>query len=156
MVVAIGSDHLGYRLKGAIIKHVVGRGAKARDFGADSESSVDYVPFAEAVAVAVASGECVFGILVCGTGVGMSIAANKVRGIRAALCADAYTARMSRRHNDANVLVIGAEVVGEGLALEVVDCWLGEAFEGGRHQRRVDLISALEGRQTHGKPMANP
>ena len=144
MTIAIGSDHLGYGLKDSIIRRLRERGDEPRDFGADSESSVDYVRFAAAVAGAVSAGEFDRGILVCGTGVGMSIVANKVRGARAALCADEYTARMSRRHNDANVLALGARVVGEELALGIVDAWLGEAFEGGRHQKRVDLIAEAE------------
>jgi ribose 5-phosphate isomerase B len=131
-------------MKNAIADHLRARGVEPRDYGARSEQSVDYVRFAEAVARSVASGECELGILVCGTGIGMSVAANKIRGVRAALCTDAYMAQMSREHNDANVLALGARVVGIGLARDIVDRWLEARFLGGKHEARVSLVSLLE------------
>jgi ribose 5-phosphate isomerase RpiB len=210
-MIAIGSDHAGFRLKGLIIKHLEARALACRDFGAFGEDGADYVPIGVAVARAVAAcaaqgdgggdgavgvsqdsvsqggsaqaiggggnagasaqaigagggdssrgaaqggsaqsgagqgdGRCERGILICGTGIGMSITANKVAGIRAALCGDAYSAELSRRHNDANILVLGARVTGEGLAISIVDAWLGAPFDGGRHLARVNLIAGLE------------
>ena len=120
---AIGSDHGGYALKQEIMKHLSERGIAYRDYGTYSEESCDYPDYGEAVGRAVASGECERGIVVCGTGIGISIAANKVRGVRCALCGDCFSAQMAREHNDANVLALGARVLGAGLALKIVDTW---------------------------------
>ena len=144
-MIALGCDHAGVQLKGAIAEHLASRGVGCHDYGTYDEASCDYPDFAEKVGRAVVAGQAERGILICGTGVGISIAANKIEGVRAALCADTFTARMSREHNDANVLCLGARVVGIGLALDIVSAWLGGRFEGGRHQRRVDKIQALEG-----------
>ena len=145
-MLAIGSDHGGYELKQAVMKHLAERGVEYRDYGTYSSESCDYPDFGEAVGRAVASGECERGIVVCGTGIGISIAANKVRGIRCALCGDCYSAEMARAHNNANMLALGARVLGEGLALKIVDTFLDTGFEGGRHARRVAKIMAIEGR----------
>ena len=140
-MIAIGSDHGGFLLKGAIIKHLEKKGIACRDFGTDSPVGCDYPDYAHAVAKAVAAGEYQFGILICGTGIGISIAANKVKGIRAALCGDCFSAEATRSHNDANILALGARVVGEGLALKIVDTFLETPFSGDeRHQRRIDKI----------------
>ena len=144
-MIALGCDHAGVQLKGAIAELLAERGLEHRDYGTFDEASCDYPDYAEKVGRAVVAGEAERGILVCGTGVGISIAANKIAGVRAALCADTFTARMSREHNDANVLCLGARVVGVGLALDIVAAWLDARFEGGRHQRRIDKIHALEG-----------
>jgi ribose 5-phosphate isomerase B len=120
------------------------RGLAYKDFGTFTEESCDYPAFAAAAARAVADGACARGILICGTGIGMSIAANKVHGVRAALCGDCFSAEMTRRHNDANILCLGARVTSAGLALKIADIFLNTAFEGGRHARRVGLITALE------------
>jgi ribose 5-phosphate isomerase B len=144
MRVAIGSDHAGYRLKEHLKDVLKAAGHDVTDLGTDSEEPVDYPPICAAVAREVASGQAERGIVLGGSGQGEQIAANKVRGVRAALCNDLYTARYSRLHNDANVLSMGARVVGEGLADEILAVWLATPFEGGRHQRRVDEISALE------------
>jgi ribose 5-phosphate isomerase B len=141
---AIGSDHAGYRLKEHLKAVLAGDGHVLVDVGTDSDAPVDYPPFCAAVARAVAGGEAERGIVLGGSGQGEQIAANKIRGIRAALCNDLYTARYSRLHNDANVLAIGARVVGEGLAEEIVRTWLATGFEGGRHVRRLALIANLE------------
>ena len=142
---AIGSDHGGYALKQEIMKHLSERGIAYRDYGTYSEESCDYPDYGEAVGRAVASGECERGIVVCGTGIGISIAANKVRGVRCALCGDCFSAQMAREHNDANVLALGARVLGPGLALKIVDTFLDSAFAGGRHERRVAKLMAREG-----------
>ncbi len=144
MRVSIGSDHAGFRLKGIIASWLQREGHEVEDCGASDEASCDYPDFARRVARSVQSGESERGILVCATGVGMAICANKMKGIRAAACNDLYTARFSRLHNDANVLCLGERVIGPGLALEIVGLWLKTPFEGGRHQRRVELICALE------------
>ena len=143
-MLAIGSDHGGYELKQAVMKHLAERGVEYRDYGTYSPESCDYPDYGEAVGRAVASGECERGIVICGTGIGISMAANKVRGVRCALCGDCYSAQMSREHNDANVLALGARVLGEGLALKIVDTYLDSSFQGGRHARRVAKIMALE------------
>jgi len=144
-MIAIGSDHAGYELKEEIVKFLQEKGYEVKDFGTSSSScSVDYPDFALTVAEAVINGECEKGILVCGTGIGISISANKIPGIRAALCTDSFMAKMSREHNDANVLALGARVVGTGLALDIVDAWLKTEFAGGRHKTRVDKISKIE------------
>jgi ribose 5-phosphate isomerase B len=142
--IAIGSDHGGFELKEAIKEFLESEHLEYRDFGTYDTGSVDYPDFAREVAFAVASGEFDRGVLCCGTGIGISIAANKVPGIRAALCSDCYSAKMSRMHNDANILCMGGRVVGKGLGLEITKAWLETAFEGGRHQRRIDKIADIE------------
>lgn len=144
MLLAIGSDHGGYNLKEAIKKMLDEQGVKYRDFGTHSPSSVDYPDIASAVAHSVVAGECEKGILICGTGIGISIAANKIKGVRAALCHDEFSAQMSREHNNANILALGERVTGVGLALNIVDKWLKTDFAGGRHAVRVDKIMNLE------------
>ena len=140
-MIAIGSDHGGFELKKEIAAHLDKRGLAYKDFGTDSAQSCDYPVYARAVARAVASGECEKGILICGTGIGVSITANKVRGIRAALCGDCFSAEATRLHNDANVLTLGARVVGAGLALKIVDTFLDTPFSGDeRHIRRISMI----------------
>lgn len=143
-MIAIGCDHGGYALKKEIINYLNRKGLKFRDFGTFSEESVDYPIYAAKVAKAVVSGECDRGLLLCGTGIGISIAANKVKGIRAAACSEVYSAEMSRRHNNANILALGGRVLSPEKAVEIVDVWLNTEFEGGRHQRRVDLITEIE------------
>ena len=145
-MIAIGSDHGGFALKQAIMEHLREKGVEYRDLGTYTEESCDYPEYGEAVARAVAGGECERGIAICGTGIGISIAANKVRGVRAAVCGDCYSAEMTRRHNDANVLCMGGRVVGDGLALKIVDVFLETPFEGGRHARRVGKIHEIESR----------
>ena len=145
-MIAIGSDHGGYALKQAIMKHLEKKGLEYKDYGTYTEDSCDYPIYGEAVARAVSAGECERGIVIYGTGIGISMAANKVKGVRAALCGDCYSAEFTRLHNDANILALGARVVGEGLALKIVDTFLETGFEGGRHARRVALISEIEER----------
>lgn len=144
MKVSLGSDHAGLRLKNAIAAFLAKEGHEVIDCGTEGEASCDYPEFALRAARSVQSGESDRGILVCATGVGMSICANKLKGIRASLCNDLYTARFSRLHNDANVLCLGERVIGPGLALEIVGLWMRTPFEGGRHQRRLDLIRGME------------
>ncbi len=140
-MIAIGSDHGGFALKNAIMKHLEKRGFAYKDFGTYTEASCDYPVYGRAVAEAVAAGECECGILICGTGIGISITANKVKGIRAAVCTDCFSAEATRSHNDANVLALGARVVGEGLALKIVDTFLDTPFSGDeRHIRRIEKI----------------
>lgn len=143
-MIAIGADHGGFELKEQVKKHLEERNIAFQDFGTFSGEAVDYPIIAKAVGEAVASGACDCGILVCGTGIGMSIAANKVKGIRAACCSDTFSARFTKMHNDTNVLCFGGRVLGAGLALDVVDAYLDADFEGGRHQRRVDMIMDIE------------
>lgn len=144
MKVAIGSDHGGFDLKEAVIKHLEEQNIPYVDMGCKDKSSVDYPVFGHAVAKAVASGECEKGIVICTTGIGISIAANKVPGVRCALCADSFTAKMTRLHNDANVLAMGGGIVGVNLGLEIVDIFLGTPFsEEEKHQRRVDLLEQI-------------
>ena len=145
-MLAIGSDHGGFALKQAIMEHLREKGVEYKDFGTYTEDSCDYPIYGEAVARAVASGECDRGIAICGTGIGISMACNKVKGIRCAVCGDCYSAEMTRRHNDANVLAMGARVLGSGLALKIVDTFLETPFEGGRHARRVGLLAEIENR----------
>ena len=145
-MIALANDHSGIALKEEIKKLLDKRGLAYKDFGTNTEASVDYPIYGESVAKAVVSGECDRCIIICGTGIGISIAANKVRGARAALCTDCFMAEMTRRHNDANILALGARVVGHGLALKIVETFLDTEFEGGRHARRVDIISAIEER----------
>lgn len=140
--VVIGSDHGGFRYKEAIIDYLKARNIEFFDVGTHTLESCDYPEIAKEAAKKVVSGEFNRGILVCGTGIGMSIAANKVRGIRAALCSDTYSARVSRAHNNANILCLGERVIGEHLALDIVDIWLKTGFEGGRHKRRVDMLES--------------
>jgi ribose 5-phosphate isomerase B len=142
--IAIGSDHAGYPLKSRFIELLGGQGHDMIDLGTDSTESVDYVPFCAAVGRAVRDGDADVGIVLGGSGQGEQLAANKVRGVRAALCNDLYTARMARAHNDANVLAMGARVVGVGLADEIVAVFLNTPFDGGRHAHRVHQIMALE------------
>ena len=139
-MIAIGSDHAGFQLKSRVADLLREGGHAAEDLGTGDTSSVDYPDFAHRVAAAVAGGQAERGILICGTGIGMSMAANRHPGVRAALCHDAYTAEMARRHNDANLLCLGARVLGDGVAEQVLQVFLETPFEGGRHQRRVDLI----------------
>ena len=139
-MIAIGCDHGGYELKQKILAHLRQRGLEYRDFGCDSTASVDYPVYGKAVAHAVASGECEKGIVICSTGIGISIAANKVKGIRCALCSEPLSAEMTRRHNDANMLAMGGGLIGNNMADRIVDVFLNTPFEGGRHQRRVDKI----------------
>ncbi len=146
-MIAIASDHGGFKLKTEIMAHLDGRGLQYKDFGTYSEASCDYPEYAEAVARAVASGEFRRGILICGTGIGISISANKVHGVRAAVCGDCFSAEMCRLHNDANILALGERVTGIGLALKICDIFLDTAFEGGRHARRVGLMMDIEGKQ---------
>ena len=140
-MIAIGSDHGGYTLKRALMDHLDTRGLAYKDFGTYSEESCDYPVYAKMVAHAVASGECERGILICGTGIGVSITANKIPGIRAALCGDCFSAEATRQHNDANILCMGARVVGEGLALMIADVFLDTPFSNDeRHKRRISKI----------------
>lgn len=140
-MIAIGSDHGGFKLKEKLMEHLSERGLEYKDFGTYSSASCDYPVYAKAVANAVASGECDRGIIICGTGIGVSITANKVRGIRAALCGDCFSAEATRQHNDANVLCMGARVVGEGLALKIADTFLDTPFSNDeRHIRRISMI----------------
>lgn len=148
MKIAIGSDHGGYGLKELIRKHLQEKGFDIKDFGTDSTASVDYPDFAKAVGEAVVAGEFQRGILICGTGIGISIAANKIPGVRCALVGDCFSAKATRQHNDTNILALGERVVGPGLALEIVDIWLSAEFEGGRHQGRVDKIADIEKKYT--------
>ena len=142
-VIALASDHAGLPLKQEIKKLLDEKGLVWKDYGTDSAESCDYPVMAERAARAVASGACARGILFCGTGVGIGIAANKIRGIRCVTCTEPYSAKLSRRHNDANMLALGARVVGVELAEMIVETWLETPFDGGRHQRRVDQINAL-------------
>ena len=144
MQIAIASDHAGLELRRVIADHLAQAGHTVTDHGPDSGDSVDYPDYAEKVARAVADDASDLGILVCGSGVGMSIAANKVQGVRAALCATAYLGEMARAHNNANVLCLGERITGVGLALTIVDAFVSTKFEGGRHSRRVDKIAELE------------
>ena len=139
-MIVIASDHAGVDLKASIVELIGEAGLEVRDLGPEDTASVDYPDFAHAVAGAVAAGEAERGILICGTGIGMSLAANRHPRVRAALCHDAFTAEMARRHNDANVLCIGARATGPGVVEQIVRIFLETDFEGGRHQRRVDLI----------------
>ena len=143
-MIALACDHGGYSLMQAVKAHLDELHLDYKDFGTYSEDSCDYPDYAAPAARAISSGECSRGIFICGTGIGISIAANKVNGIRAALCSDCFSAEMTRRHNNANVLAMGARVLGEGLALKIVDTFLNTPFDGGRHQRRIDKITALE------------
>ncbi|EHN6575851.1 bifunctional allose-6-phosphate isomerase/ribose-5-phosphate isomerase RpiB [Salmonella enterica] len=142
--IAFGCDHVGFILKQEIVEHLIQRGIAVIDKGTWSSQRTDYPHYASAVAQAVAAGEVDGGILICGTGVGISITANKVAGIRAVVCSEPYSAQLSRQHNNTNVLAFGSRVVGGELAKMIVDAWLDATFEGGRHQKRVDAIMAIE------------
>lgn len=144
MKIAIGSDHGGFELKESVRKHLTEQGIEVLNLGTDSTESVDYPRYGFAVGDAVIKGKADLGIVICGTGLGISMAANKIPGIRAALCTETFSARMAREHNNANVLALGGRVIGVGLALDIVDIFIKTSFAGGRHARRVELISALE------------
>lgn len=145
-MIALGSDHGGFDLKERVKAYLDREGIPYQDYGCHSKESCDYPVFGKAAAEAVASGVCEKGIVICTTGIGISIAANKVAGIRCAHCTDPLSAEMTRRHNDANILAMGARVLGPGLALKIVDTFLNTEFEGGRHARRIALISDIENR----------
>ncbi len=140
-MIALGSDQAGYELKQEVMKYLDEQGLEYKDYGSYSADPVDYPIYGKAVGHAVADGECDRGILICGTGIGISLAANKIKGIRAAVCGDCFSAEATRLHNDANILAIGARVIGTGLAIKIVDTFLNTEFSGiDRHQRRVDMI----------------
>lgn len=143
-MIAIGSDHAGYNLKKIIIDFLQKNNYEVKDVGTYGTDSTDYPDYGLAVAEAVKSGECDKGIVVCGTGIGISITANKVPGIRAALCTNSLMAKLSRQHNDANVLALGGRIIGTELALDIVDTWINTEFLGGRHEKRVKKISDIE------------
>ena len=143
-MIAIASDHGGYALKEHIKTYLAAKGVECHDFGTHSTESCDYPVFGRAAAEAVASGQCEKGIVICTTGIGISITANKVKGIRCALCGDPLSAELTRRHNNANMLAMGAGIIGPNLAERIVDAFLTAQFEGGRHERRVNLITAME------------
>ena len=147
-MIALGNDHAGLELKNHVKAHLDERGIEYKDFGTYTPDSCDYAVFAEKAARAVADGECELGLLFCGTGVGISMAANKVKGIRAACCSDKFSAEMTRLHNNANILCLGGRVIGIGTALELVDLFVDTPFEGGRHQKRIDKITAIEQSQS--------
>ena len=142
--IVLTSDHAAIPLRKAIAAHIAAKGWEVEDIGPQTPESTPYPAQGEAAARRVASGDCRFGIILCGTGQGIMMAANKVKGIRCGVCSDVFSAKMIRMHNDANMLSLGARVVGEGLALEIVDAFLASDFEGGRHATRVDMITALE------------
>ena len=144
MKISIGCDHGALTLKNKVVSHLQAQGHEVLDFGTHTTASCDYPEFAAAAARAVASGQCEKGIVLCTTGIGVSISANKIDGIRCALLSDVWSAKMTRLHNDTNMMALGAAVVGEMLAFEIIDTWLGTEFEGGRHQRRVDKMMAYE------------
>jgi ribose 5-phosphate isomerase B len=148
-MIALGADHAGWQLKEEIKAWLLDRNAELMDFGTHSPDPVDYPDYAVQVAEAVAAGKAAHGVLVCGTGIGMAMAANKVPGVRAAFCPDLFTARMSREHNDANVLALGGRLTGRELALELVEMWLRADFQGGRHARRVGKLAEIEQRHVH-------
>ena len=147
-MIAIACDHAALELKAEVIKMLEERGLSYEDFGTYTTDSCHYPIFGARAAQAVASGKCDRGILICGTGIGMSLVANKIKGIRCALCSDSYSAKMTRAHNDSNMLAMGARVIGVEVAKEIVAAWLDTPFEGGRHQVRVDMITALENGET--------
>ena len=143
-MIAIGCDHGGFELKNHVIKYLQGKGYEVKDYGTYSEESVDYPDCAKPVCEAVISGEAENGILFCGTGIGISMAANKYKGIRAALCSDVYSAKMTKQHNNANIICMGGRVIGRELAFMIVDAWLETEFEGGRHANRIAKIHEIE------------
>jgi len=144
MKIAIGSDHGGFKLRSTIKSHLENRGFEVLDLGVECEESCDYPDYALKVADAIISGKCQYGVLVCGTGIGISVAANKVKGIIAANCSDTFSAEMAKKHNNANIIALGERVVGQGLALKIVDAFFDAEFEGGRHELRVNKIKAIE------------
>lgn len=150
MRIALGADHAGFRLKVAVAKHLADRGHEIIDLGTDSESSVDYPPFCAAVGRAVVAGTADVGIVMGGSGQGEQMAANKIHGVRAALCLDGFTARMAREHNNANVLSLGGRILAEHLALTIVDIFLTTEYEGGRHEARLAQIAEIEKEECEG------
>ncbi len=142
--IVVGCDHGAYSMKEAVKAHLMEKGYNVIDVGTEGTSSVNYPEYASKVCMAIRQGKASLGILMCGTGIGMSIAANKFRGIRAALCCDTFSARFTRMHNDANVLCMGARVIGEGLSLDIVDSFITSEYEGGRHKARLDMILDIE------------
>jgi ribose 5-phosphate isomerase B len=150
MVIALGADHAGWELKEALKAWLIQSGHQILDFGTHSPDAVDYPDYALQVAEAVAAAKAERGVLVCGTGIGMAMAANKIPGVRAALCSDSFTARISREHNDANVLALGGRLTSAELGLEILQAWLSTAFAGGRHERRVTKIAQIERRHLQG------
>ena len=145
MKIAIGNDHAAVELKLIIKEHLEAKGHEVINMGPDTNESVDYPAIGEGVGRAIVAGEADCGVLICGTGVGISIAANKVKGIRACVCSEPYTAKLSKMHNNSNIIAFGARVIGSEMAKMIVDTWLETEYEGGRHQRRVDLLDAIEG-----------
>ena len=144
MKIAIGNDHAAVEMKNHIVKYLEAKGYEMVNFGTDTNESCDYPLYGKKVADAIKNGECELGILICGTGIGISLAANKVKGIRAAVCSEGYSARLTRQHNNANIIAFGARVVDEKTAEKIVDEFLNAEYEGGRHQKRVDMITAIE------------
>lgn len=144
MKIAIGNDHAAVEMKEHIKKHLEAKGYTVVDYGTNTSESTAYAIYGKKVADAVASGECDYGVLICGTGIGISLAANKVKGIRAAVCSEPYSARLTRLHNNANIIAFGARVVGIGMAEMIVDEFFSTEFEGGRHQTRIDMITDIE------------
>ena len=144
MKIAVACDHGGFRLKNVLVEYLKDTGYEVEDFGTYTEDSCDYPDFASKAAKAVASGSCDKGVVVCGTGIGVSITANKVDGIRCSLCHDVFSAKATRQHNDSNMLAMGQRVIGEGLALEILHAWLESEYEGGRHEARIQKMMALE------------
>lgn len=144
MKIAIGNDHTAVNLKNHITDYLQNKGYEVLNIGTDSTQRTDYPIYGKKVAEKVASGECDFGVLICGTGIGISLAANKVKGIRAAVCSEPYSARLTRQHNNANIIAFGARVVGDAMAEMIVDEFLSTEYEGGRHQKRIDMITAIE------------
>ncbi|MCI8733113.1 MAG: ribose 5-phosphate isomerase B [Clostridia bacterium] len=143
--VAVGCDHGGFILKESVVSTLERLGAEVVDLGCYDESSVDYPVYGEKVARSVASGECALGVIMCGTGIGISIAANKVRGVRAAVVTNTYMAKLTKNHNNANIIALGGRVISPDEAAAIVEAWYTAEYEGGRHQRRLDMISAIEG-----------
>lgn len=144
MKIAIGNDHVAYQMKLHIAGYLKARGCEIVDFGTNDEERTDYPIYGKKVAEAVASKECDFGVLICGTGVGISISANKIKGIRAVVCSEPYSAKLAREHNDANIVAFGARVIGTATAEMILDEFLNASYEGGRHQKRLDMISQIE------------
>lgn len=146
MKIAIGNDHVAVDLKNHLTKYLEDKGYTVVNYGTDTTDSCDYPIYGEKVGRAVANGECDLGILICGTGIGISLAANKVKGVRAAVCSEPYSARLTRQHNNANIIAFGARVVGQSMAEMIVDEFLNAEYQGGRHQRRVDMLTDIENR----------
>lgn len=156
MKVAVAADHAGYRLKTVVAAHLADAGHEVVDLGTDSEESVDYPPYCAAAGRAVVGGQADFGIVIGGSGQGEQIAANKVNGVRAALCHDEYTARLARQHNDANVLAFGARVLADAYALRIVDLFLATDFDGGRHQPRIEQLATIEAEERQAAGRSGP